>query len=102
MQKCNKIKFCLSKMEDNIVKVKIYLVDSPAVDELNVKTLTSVPMLLRTLLPFAEHSFSNLGAEEVLGHSVLGKFPSRRKSPGIPVSASEKDATLHFANIGDL
>ena len=52
----------LSRMEDNIVKVKSYLVDSPAVDELNVKTLTSVPMLLRTLLPFAEHSFSNLDA----------------------------------------
>ena len=63
MQKCNKIKFCLSKMEDNIVKVKIYLVDNPAVDELNVKTLTSVPMLLRTLLPLAEQSFSNLDAE---------------------------------------
>ena len=93
MQKYNEIKFCSSQMKDNIVKVKIYLVDSPAEDELNVKTLTSVPMLLRTLLPFAEHSFSNLGAEEVLGHSVLGKFPSRRKSPGILVSASEKDAT---------
>jgi hypothetical protein len=36
------------------------LLDRPAVDELNEKTLTSVPMLLRTLLPLAEHSFSNL------------------------------------------
>ena len=44
------------------VNVKTNLLDSPAVDELNVKTLTSVPMLLRTLLPLAEHSFSNLDA----------------------------------------
>ena len=41
-------------------KVMTNLLDSPAVDELNVKTLTSVPMLLRTLLPLAEQSFSNL------------------------------------------
>ena len=43
-------------------KVMTNLLDSPAVDELNVKTLTSVPMLLRTLLPLAEQSFSNLDA----------------------------------------
>ena len=44
------------------VRAQANLLDSPAVDELKVKTLTSVPMLLRTLLPFAEHSFSNLDA----------------------------------------
>ena len=44
------------------MKVKTNLLGRPAVDELNEKTLTSVPMLLRTLLPFAEHSFSNLDA----------------------------------------
>ena len=44
------------------VRAQAHLLASPAVDELKVKTLTSVPMLLRTLLPFAEHSFSNLDA----------------------------------------
>ena len=57
-----KVKFtCLLYLKMR-VRAQAHLVDSPAVDELKVKTLTSVPMLLRTLLPFAEHSFSNLDA----------------------------------------
>ena len=50
------------KVVAQLLKVKTNLLESPAVDELNVKTLTSVPMLLRTLLPLAEHNFSNLDA----------------------------------------